>query len=112
MLIRPSWLLLERTLDLLPHNTNELNAVSHLFPQRDCIRAEIFCLPQSKRSDTTGVLQPPIFGRLGVTRRCHVFAHLVEVMGLCWGSCDVQLFNVHGSDVDDLIDVLKFPLDQ
>jgi hypothetical protein len=35
-----------------------------------------------------------------------MFAHLVKVMGLRWGGGDVQLFDVFGSDVDDLIDVL------
>ncbi len=69
-------------------------------------------MPQSEGRDAAGVLQPPILRGLGVTRRCHVFAHLVEVVGLCWGCCNIQLFNVHCSDVDDLIDVLKFPLDQ
>ena len=102
----------KRTLNFFPDDANELHAVSHLLSKRNCVRTEILCLSQSEGGDTAGVLQPPILRRLGVTRRCHVFAHLVEVVGLRLGCGDIQLLNVLGSDVDDLIDVLQRPFDQ
>ena len=102
----------QRPFDLFPNDADKFNAVPDLFSERDSIGAEVLRLSQSEGGDATGVLQPPILRRLRVTRRCHVFAHLVEVVGLRWGDGDVQLFDVFGSDVDDLIDVLQCPFDQ
>lgn len=50
------------------------------------------------------------FGRLGVTRRCYVFALLVKVMGLRWGCGYIEFFDMPCSNMDDFIDVLKSPL--
>ena len=77
-----------------------------------CLRLKVLCLPQAEGGDSAGILQPPVFRRLGISRRCHVFAHLVEVMGLRRGCGDVPLFDLLGSDVADLIDVLQRALDQ
>jgi len=107
-----SCFLAQRPLDLFPDDANELDGVTHLLSKRDSVGAEVLRLSQAKRCDATSILQPPILRRLGATRRCHVFAHLVEVVGLGWGCGDVQLFDVLGSDVDDLIDVLQRPLDK
>ncbi len=107
-----SCVLSQRTLDLFPNDADKFNAVPDLFSERDSIGAEVLRLPQSEGRDAAGILQPPILRWLGVTRRCHVFAHLVEVMGLRGGGGHVQLFDVFGSDVDDLIDVLERPFDQ
>ena len=41
-----------------------------------------------------------------------MFAHLVEIVGLRWSCGDLQLFDLLGSDVNDLIDVLQCPFDQ
>jgi hypothetical protein len=90
----------------------ELDAIPHLFPKRHGICAQALCLPQAEGGDSAGILQPPVFRWLGVTRRCHVFAHLVEVMGLRRGGCNIQLFDVPGSDVNDCIDVLQRSLDE
>jgi integrase/recombinase XerD len=73
---------------------------------------EVLRLSQSKSRDTASVFQPPILRRLGVTRRCHVFAHLVEIVGLRWGGGDIEFFNMLRPDVDDFIDVLERPFDQ
>ena len=97
------------TLDFFPDNADELDAVSHLFSYRNSVCAEVLCLTQSKGRNAAGVLQPPILRRLGVTRRCHVFAHLVEVVRLGWGCGYVELFYVFGSNVNDLIDILQRP---
>ena len=100
------------TLDLFPDNADELDAVSHLFSYWNSVCAEVLCLTQSKGRNAAGVLQPPVLRRLGATRRCHVFAHLMKVVGLGWRCGDVQFFDMFGSDMEDLIDVLQCPFDQ
>ena len=102
-------LIAERAFDLFPDEAYELHAVSDLFSQRNRVRAEVLRLPQSEGRNTASILQPPILRRLGVTRRCHMFAHLVEVVRLRWGCGYVEFFYVFGSNVNDLIDVLQSP---
>ena len=92
--------------NLLPNNANEFNAIFHLFSQGNNVCAQVLCLPQTERCNPAGVLQPPILWGLGVSRRCHVFAHLVEVVRLRSGCGDIEFFDMFGSDMNDFIDVL------
>ncbi len=101
-----SFLAAQRTFNFFPDYANEVNAIPHLLSQRGRVGTEVFCLPQSEGRDAAGILQTPILRWLGVTRRCHMFAYLVEVVGLSRGGSHVQLFDVFGPDVNDLIDIL------
>jgi hypothetical protein len=102
----------ESSFYFFPNDSNELDAIPYLLSQWHRVCTEILCMSQSKGGYAASVLQPPVLRRLGVTRRCHMLAHLVEVVGLRLGCGDIQLLNVFRSDVDDLIDVLQRPLDK
>lgn len=101
--------------DLLPDETDKFNGIADLLADRDRVGAHVALLPQSESGDAAGVLQPLLFGRLLVAGRGHGFAHrnlLVEVMGLGRSGGDVELLDLPGADMDDLVDVLEGAVDQ
>ncbi len=54
-------LLLEISLNLLLYDTNELDAITHLFSQRNRVRADVLVLSQPEGCNAAGVLEPPLF---------------------------------------------------
>ena len=116
----PGWplalaLLLQVPFDLLPHNADELDGIANLLAYWNGVGADIALLAQTEGGDATGVLQPPILRWLPVAWRGHRLAHaarLVEVMGLHGRGGDVQLLDVPGPEVDDLVDVLESAFDK
>ncbi len=65
--------------------------------------------------DATGILEPPLPGRLLIAGRGHRLAHgrtLMEVMGHHGSGGHVQFLKVPGADMNDLVDVLERTFDQ